>query len=670
MFKSQHDFLFLDLLSFKYKQTGILTTEDYNSAQRITVDFLNSGFFKEYTEGNYSLAKLKDVDHYVMKYNPDDNILDNLYIDSDGVQELEEKYGLELFEPLNLLAEKVGELIYDPNESKFTRRRKYFDSCHIVDSFLTDSDNQLKADFFLSDYAKSYQYNVASKSLKSLLHEKLGQEQQIEIMHDVNFSDHYDKIKDTIINPYPEFNGKEKEFYKKTSFIANELSFKYINPSYMTANTDIGHNDVSWIYVKHDNKYSGGSVIMHDLASEVRDISLKASIRNKNNYLAVINSIIENGNLQKDFFLLHDCVQKYDLMDSLRKDNKDKRIYYTKVEKDMFYDLYGFVAQNKLYEYSDKIFNSFYKKVILKNPMTQQEELFDSDKPELLVKAFKEELMITYKDIIKDKQQLFETRKDFIQHCYLKDEGNNSLDYFLQYGFHHTNLAFSVPPAYQDDYEINDLFEKVKSFVEEQFGVLDSDKEEDLYHAVKLNMQISHKYGSDDYLKEFSYHALYDYLTDNEFIIPKNNDVIKAYRFEMEDGHGPYKSDIDGKTLMDEDVYQIFNYSQRKEPTADREISTLFIDTEGKGLMRRNYKEKYIFGFTNKTQIENWFSLKEIENFKKNNMKLCVYEFKAKDAIVTNIQVAFRRNSYLNKKEISFNDLFDLKKENKSKLKI
>ena len=83
-------------------------------------------------------------------------------------------------------------------------------------------------------------------------------------------------------------------------------------------------------------------------------------------------------------------------MDSLRKDNKDKRIYYTKVEKDMFYDLYGFVAQNKLYDYSDKIFNSFYKKVILKNPMTHQEELFDSDKPELLVKAFKEELMTIY----------------------------------------------------------------------------------------------------------------------------------------------------------------------------------------------------------------------------------------------------------------------------------
>lgn len=670
MFKSQYDFLFLDLLCFKYKNTGVLTTEDYNSAQRITVDFLNSGVFKEYIDGTYTLAKLKDVDHYVMMNTLDNSILDNLYIDSDGVNELDDKYNMYLFEPLQELSSKVSEMIYDENESFFSRRNKYFKSCHKVEPFLTEDDNKLKAEFFLSEYASVYQYNVATKSLKSLLHEKLGQEQQIEISHDLNFSDHYERIKNSIINPYPEFNGKDNEFYKKTSFIANELNFKYISPSYKTANTDIGHNDVSWIYVKHDNKYSGGSVIMHDIASEVREISLKTSIRNKNNYLAIINSIIENSDTQKDLFIMHDSVHKYSLNDELRKNNKNKRIYYSRVEKDMFYDLYGFMAQNKLYDYSDKIFDSFYKNIILKNQFSTQEELFDSEKPELLVKAFKEKLMITYKDIIQDRQQLFETRKDFIQHCYLKDEGNDYLDYFLQYSFHSTNLAFSMPSEHDINYDIQPLIEKVKSFVEDQFGPLNDDQEEDLYHRIKANYQISYEYGSDSYHKEFSYHALYDYLTDNKFIIPKNNDIVKAYRFEMADGSGPYKGNIDGKDLMDQSSYQVFNYAQRKEPIQDREISTLFIDTEGKGMLKNNYKEKYIFGFTNKKQLESWFTQKEIENFKNNNMKLCLYEFYEKDAIATNIQVAFRKNYYLSKKEISFDEFFDFKKENKVKLKL
>lgn len=669
LYSTHYSDLFLDLISYKIKQNGNITNDDYNSIQRIIVDYFNSGFWGEYIGGKYQIAKLNNIDHYVMKDVIDDSIIDQLYVDNESISKFEKKYGLDLTDKITNLVYSIEDLIYEPLENYFGRRKHYISNCQVLPLFLTDDDIRFKDDFFSSDFSLYYKENFKPRTLKSLLKEKIGESLDLKIIHHKKFSDHYEMLKKTLpVNFNPELENTDIDFKKRNAFVYSDLDFKYMARSGGGTNEEIGHFEAEWLLFSHDDKYSGGTMILNDIFTDVKAISFKKSIENKSNYKKVLDTITSLDTTKKDIFILDSKIIKLGLVDDIRKSNKNKRFYFSEVEKDMLYNIHAFIDKHSLENQAELILNKFYKKVIIKNKnLLLQTDLFDNNINELIIKNFINEILKTYninptKDIT--------DRNSFIKYCYINSEKENYLEDYLRYSFNDSNLAFKVDQINSNDRNEIDVYLKVKEFIQLNVPDFPEILYDKLLLDIKKNLQISGHRNMDDYYKEYSYHALYDFLTDNNVLTPKNNEVVTLYRFELSDGQGIYRSDKIEEKLLNKNSQDIFNYAQRKTPSSDGFLSTLFLDPNIRGTLSSNYRSAYIFGFSNKQQIVDWFSQEEISNFNNKGVKLFTYEMNSKDVIQTNIQVAFRHSKEINKKEISINDFFDIKNDKKQKLKI
>ncbi len=647
--------LFMSLVEHNIVKKGSIDIDDYNSIQRIMTNYFTSGIFKDYLGDKYTLAKLKDVNHYVMKDTKRDVMHDNLYVDSDFIDIMNDRYEnkIDFFGKISELFDNIQDDIYDNMKSYFEKRKEYYSNCESIQPFLTKEDIDLKESFFNSKLGVNYLENFKSKSVQSLIKEKLGNSIDLEIIKHDRFSDHIDDIKKSInFNFYKDFDGTEYEFRKLNKFIYDELEFKYMPTSGRGTSEELDNLDVSWKIFKYDNTYAGGLALTNGLYSQVASISLKKSIETSYNYMKIIDSIINDDDCQKDLFLTALEIKSFNLEDQIRKTYSDKRIYFNHDNKNLFYDIYAFIEEKNLIKHKDEILDSFYKEIIL---LKEHEEVkFDDEYNIIMLIKFKDDLINKYGE--SDLKNNFDNRNEFVRYCYVKNNEGTFEDY-LRHSISNGNMAFRAKLG-------SNLYDEIEKFVLENFPYFPKNIIEDLYLNFSINKQNSVNYNGDENYVEYSYHALYDFFIENN-LLNNNNQTINIYRFENSDGNGIYRSDIPRD--LDKNREIILNYSQRKTPSNDLNISNLFLNPNNRGHISNGYHSNYIFGFADKTQIYNWFDDDEIKKFINNNTKIYKYEVNINSAILSNYQVAFNKNNIISKEEIFYKDLLNI--ENKKLIK-
>lgn len=655
---------FEELLEFKLNYDGDLNFHDFNLFSKVMVNYFNTGVFNEFIGGKYSLCKLDGQEHYAMYDNDNGTAINNLYISDDTYQAIEKKYGSHYVDKMSHFVHDIEDHIYDPKDNMFTKRKHYLERMTVVDYTLTESDLKFQESFFKSEIGSHYNVNFKNQNIKTLIQDKLNMDTPVQTIICKNFAEHYNLLKKTFpYEFYPEYVGSAYSFDKQCHFMHDELELLYMpcKTDHYEHSRNIDH---TWILLHQNSRYAGGVVISNSAVNEIRHISMKSSIANKENYKKVIDDILSSNVCSQSLFITAPEIQGYGLQDELRNQYKNRPLYFTEKEKQAYFILESFIELNGLGTQSEKIKNDFYKNIILKHDkdingvdLFQYSYTANESPIDLLMDKFKQNVLTKYKTSTNDLEVI--ERETFIRRCFVSQQGENDYKYYLQNHYDGMDFAFRLP---LDGNGTTDLLNIVKDFVLSQNIEYTHEVYKGLYDSINMHQQIATHESTNKEFLTYSYHSLYETLSDLS-CIKTNQEPCYVFRLEMADGKGVYKSDNNDSDIMSNNDAAILEYDQRKIPQRDKGLSTLFLAYDNRHQISNKYSDHYHFAFTSKEQMLAWFGKDELIELTKIGTKLYRYEVPQVNMIASQVQVAFNKDKVMSKTELKLNEFLDVSPE-------
>lgn len=646
-----------------------MTLADYNTFQKINVSYFNTGIFKDFLGEKYQLAQLKGSQHLVMRDTVNNINLDSLYIDSDTLQDIGNKMGSQSKEKVIKFIEEVEKDIYpDPTMNYFTKRKNYINNTVIVPLVFEEDEIAFKNSFFLSARGVNYTPNFKEKSIKNLLNEKLYNDSSINTCFYENYEAYYKLINQKFEHTfYPEFKDSKYHFRKNILFLSDELEMRYMPDKLIQGEYTTNRSTIWLAFLKNDN-FLGGSCLFNDDATEIRNISIKASQANEFNYRKGIQDILNSDYCKQDVFLMAPEIKAFGFEKSVRTNNENKRIYFNENEKDLYFDLMAFIQKNNFGKYSEKIVDKFYKEIILNSSINQpQSVLFEDDYLSLVVEQFNNKIYTQYAN--KPKNGLRVDREEIIKQCILHVNGDNTFKYYLKNELDALSFNFTIRRNEHEPADYSPLVDDVFKFLDSYNYILSDEQKNCLVNNIYINNYHGKIYDDSIIEHGYSFHALYDFLSTQDLV--KKSNLTYVYRLEFSDGTGIYRS-VSNQSLLDDSLVDILEYSQRTYPSKEKGISSLFDIKNFHEKMSHNfYNENYYFAFKNLNQLKDWFKPNELLNFMKNDVKIIRYEIEENYIISTASQVAFNKRFVNDKKELNFKECLDINETSKihSKMK-
>lgn len=658
---------FNELLEFKLTYDGELKLQDYNMINKVMVNYFNSGVFKEFIGGKYKLSKMDGQEHYALYDSSHDGPVNNLYIADDTYVAIEEKYpvmGKRYVEQLAEFIEAVENSIHDPADNFMIKRKKYLSKMKVVDFSMSDEELKFQDSFFKSEIGQHYNVNFKTQTIKTLIEDKLNMESPIQTLFCNNFAEHYSLLKQMMpYEFYPEYIGSAYAFNKQCHFMHDELDLLYM-PSKTDHYEHSRNIDHQWVLLHQKNRYAGGVVISKDTVNEIRHISLKKSVENKDNYKKILNDILSHDSCSKSVFITAPEIQDYGLEDELRKEYKNRPLYFTQKEKHAYFILEAFIELNGLSSQGEKIKNDFYKNVILKNDkIINGEDLFEYSYEQqlspvdLLMDKFKLDVLKKYQKSTNNLEVI--DRESFIRRCFVSQHDESDYKYYLQNHYEGLDFAFRIP---LDGNGTTDILNIVKPFLLDQDIDYNSDVHKALYTSIDQYKQIATHESTNKQFLTYSYHTLYETLSSLN-VIKTKQEPSYVFRLELADGKGVYKSDDSADDFITTNNAAILEYDQRKVPQRDKGLSTLFLAYDSRYMISNNYADHYNFAFTSKEQMLSWFDKDELMTFAKLGTKLYRYEVPAVNMIASQVQVAFNRDKVISKTELNLHEFLNTEPE-------
>lgn len=661
---------FNELLEFKLTYDGTLEPQDYNMINKVMVNYFNSGVFNEFIGGKYKLSKMDGQDHYTLYDTSHDGPVNNLYIADDTYVAIQDKYpvmGRRYVEQMAEFINAIENSIHDPADNFMVKRKKYLSKMKVVDFSMSDTELKFQDSFFKSEIGQHYNVNFKTQTIKTLIEDKLNMDSPIQTLFCTNFAEHYSFLKKMMpYEFYPEYVGSAYAFNKQCHFMHDELDLLYM-PSKTDHYEHSRNIDHQWVLLHQKNRYAGGVVISKDTVNEIRHISLKKSVENKDNYKKILNDILSHDSCSKSVFITAPEIQAYGLEDELRKEHRNRPLYFTQKEKHAYFILEAFIELNGLSSQGEQIKNDFYKNIVLKNDkLINGNDLFEysyekqSSPVDLLMDQFKLDVLKKYKKSANNLEMI--DRETFTRRCLISQHDESDYKYYLQNVYEGMDFAFRLP---LDGNGTTDILNIVKSFLLEQNIVYNRDVHKALYDSIDQHKQIATHESTNNQFITYSYHTLYEALSDLN-VIKTNKESSYVFRLELADGKGVYKSDDSADDLIKNNNAAILEYDQRKVPQRDKGLSTLFLAYDSRYMISNNYADHYNFAFTSKEQMLGWFDRDELATFSKLGTKLYRYEVPAVNMIASQVQVAFNRDKIISKTELNLQEFLEIEPETKA----
>ena len=222
----------------------------------------------------------------------------------------------------------------------------------------------------------------------------------------------------------------------------------------------------------------------------------------------------------------------------------------------------------------------------------------------------------------------------------------------------------------KDDYNTNSIFPK-DSFIsvplnEEDISISVKELKEEINKFLKENLNseildadLLNILGKESFTYSglsMSYNKLYDSLMDLD-IINEENDTLKIYRIEDDEGRGLYRAmEKVGKSIAEH-----FDFCRDKQPSPmeDGILASLF-HNEAED---REKNKNWFFGFSSKQQILNWIQTDGLMEFITENnpdINIVEYEVNTTQSIKTEKQVAFKKEKSKKIKEYKLKDIEEI----------
>lgn len=666
--KSKMSNFFNDLIEFKLNYDRSLEVSDYNMFSKVMVNYFNSGVFNEFIGGKYKLAKHMDQDHYAMYSTDSNSPINNLYLGEEFYEAINNKYamnGEQYVDQIRDFIAAVENTIHDANDNYIQRRKKYLPKMEVVDYTMNESELKFQESFYQSGIGNNYNVNFKNQNIKTLIQDKLNQDAPVQTVFCKNFGEHYTLLKKTLpYELYPEYIGSPYAFDKQCHFMHDELELLYIPCK--TDQDDRSRNiDNTWILLHQNNRYAGGVVVANSAVNEVRHISMKSSIASKETCKKIIDDLLSSNLFSQTIFMTAPEIARYSLQDELRNEYKNRPLYFTQKEKHAYFILESFIELNELTNQSEKIKNDFYKNIIVKHDkLLNAGDLFEysyslNESPiDLLMDKFKLDVLKKYKKFSNMSEVI--DRETFIRRCFISQKGEDDYKYYLQNDYRGNDFAFRLP---LDGNGTTDLLNIVKDFLLNQNIPYTHDVYKGVYESIKNHQQIAIHNSTDQEFLTYSYHSLYETLSDLG-CIKTNQEPCYVFRLEMTDGKGVYISDNSDSDIVSNNDANILEYDQRKIPQRDRGLSTLFIANDSEVRIRMDYANNYHFAFTSKEQMLSWFSKPELTELANLGTRLYRCEIPEVNVIASQVQVAFNTNKLISKVELNLNEFLDIEMKN------
>lgn len=669
VYKNKMSNFFYELIEFKLTYDGKLEAHDFNMFNKVMTNYFNTGVFNEFIGGKYKMCKHREHEHYSMYDNESGSPVNNLYIGHSVYDEIREKYpekGDEYVNQMYKFIDDIEALIYNKNDDYIQKRKKYIPNMIVMEYTMNDSELKFQESFFKSDIGQHYNVNFKNQNIKTLIQDKLNMDVPVQVVFCKNFGEHYELLKKMLpYEFYPEYIGSPYAFDKQCHFMHDELDLHYM-PTKTDHDEHSRNIDNTWILLHQNNRYAGGVVIANSLVNEVRHISMKSAIANKENCKHIVDKILSNNLFSKEMFITAPEIQRYGLQNELRQQYKNRPLYFTQSEKHAYFILESFIELNGLSKHNEKIKNDFYKNIIVKHDkLLNAGDLFEysyelNESPvDLLMDKFKLDILKKYQGSHNDLEVV--ERETFIRRCFISQQGENDYKYYLQNDYRGLDFTFRIP---LDGNGTTDLLNVVKDFLLNQNIAYTTDVYKGVYESIKNNQQIAEHESSYKEFLTYSYHSLYETLSDLG-CIKTNQDPCYVFRLEMIDGKGVYKSINKDSNLVSNNDAAILEYDQRKIPQRDRGLSTLFLASDSRFEIKNNYADNYHFAFASKDQMLSWFGKLELIELAKLGTKLYRYEVPNVNVISSQVQVAFNRNKLISKVELDLNEFLEIEQDKK-----
>jgi hypothetical protein len=187
-------------------------------------------------------------------------------------------------------------------------------------------------------------------------------------------------------------------------------------------------------------------------------------------------------------------------------------------------------------------------------------------------------------------------RESFIRKCFVFQQGENNYKHYLQNDYEGMDFSFKLP---LDGNGTTDLLNMVKDFILYQNINYSQDVYQGIYDSINTNKQIATHESTNAQFLTYSYHSLYETLSDLG-CIKTSQDLTYVFRLEMKDGKGLYTSAYSDDYITKSNDAAILEYDQRKVPKRDNGLSTLFLAYDSRHLITNRYADNYNFSFSSK----------------------------------------------------------------------
>lgn len=649
--------LFHDLFNYQIAQSNTVDIQSYSLFTKIITHYMNSGLIRDCIANRYALKAHDNTGLAIWDNREQEavNIVGYAYYGWDKA--IDEKF--REFE--KLFGEKTGYSYRSPYSYLDSFKD---DSVSILPLGLTHDEEQYSSDFFASQWGEKYPQPLDNKtSIESLLKRKMGLTQASNVIFFKDFVSFYRHLEENFQHGFnSHYEGSKYSFRKNIYFMANDLGLDYIhetgeNKYYSKNSTD------HWAYIEQQGKYAGGSYLANSYFTEIRAVSLMEKHKTEKVYGEVFDNLMKSPYMLKDIVAYDLAIDKFNLLDSLRFGNQDKRIYYGGIEKALYARMDAFISINGLDHYREDILEDFYNSII----QGADRSLYPSELSEQYLKETLNEIQRQTLDCYDTEiAQQVTNRESFVGRCVYHTTDIDTYNQFKDNSYQGIKFCF-IAETYSylsdiDSSDYGDILDKIKESLSYMGFDLNSRQLERLSEKIEATSFIA---TNDDQSHDigYSFHALYDFLVDESII--SNISTQKVYRIESE-GLGPYRGEKADLKVFKEHQER-YDYSQRKLPGQDRGLSTLFCDHDYYEIdMKQVYSNQYIFGFSSHQQLLDWFEKGEILSLDKLGMKIYEHSVPTHYVIDSGCQVVFKKDKILESKVLTMDSLFE---EEKNKIK-
>ncbi len=618
---------YIDFLLYSYNNNLEPNFDTLKKINKLFCYLLDNKFLNETLGSKFKFVQL--TENLFVPFNVNDKSSVFFSVDDYPFENINEDF-LDYIRKIDLLIEDEFLEIDFPN---------YFDRQKAKNNYIKEENININEEEFylLNDFLKiNPQYKELLKSYNSKNNNK-----DIEVVKYSYFEDHYNDLKNITPKILDNYLDNSNNFNLFISFLY-DYNFDYIHSQYSVTNIN------NWFTIKRGDLFIGGASIDSNYISSKININFINKEKIESNYKSTLKNILKQDNLFDDLIIKNideNIISKKDI----RRLNKDKRIYFTYQEEDLFLEIYNFIVENKLNYKKEEILNDFYQNVII-----LKQNLINKDDYSYI----KESSLINFKNkysTYKNTDNIIEIdRLNFIK-ISLSNDSSEKFKHFVSGNENFTTyLYFDLDDNDNDkdkDENINlKIGKNIRKFLEKiNIKIEESD-------LLKLIFNVNNLGKFNINLNDYSLNLnkLYDYLIDNNILKKFETKII--YRLENDKGDGIYRSE---NSFIEKNA--LLEYSRRKLPTRDLNLSMIFTKNyEDKDL--EEYKKNYYFGFSNLEDIKKWF-LDDIKLFKNNEIYLAKYEIPENYIINSSLQVAFIKDKSKFIEKIKYNDLI-LKEEN------